>query len=119
MTGIAIRNKLRLLDLVFLHKLAPKGKLIGWFLVVGVEHVGPSPVLLARIVRAVTNMQGRILVAIYTPAHVQRVGAIGEWHFANRSMASGAADSFIDVNTVIKVDEIRLRVHPRPLQRNI
>src|SRR5580692_9282813 len=53
-------------------------------------------------------------MAIQAPLHVERVGFPGQRHLGYLSVASGAADTFTDVDAVIEVDEIRQRIHARP-----
>jgi len=56
-------------------------------------------------------------MTIEAPLHVERLRPPGERHLIERSMASGAADAFGDMNAVIEIDEIGEIVHPVPFHR--
>ena len=106
MTRVAIGNLLRLLDFVFLHQPPAQSQLVGRFHIVSFENIF-----------AAAHVALRVIMAIDAPAHVERIGAVGQRHLANRPVAGGAAYSFIHMNAVVEVDEIRHGVDARPFQR--
>ncbi len=86
----------RVLDLVFRHQTAADR-----FLVAGglVAHGGD---VLAR-----PEDPLGVTVAVEAPIHLQRVFLPCERHPIHPAMATLAADTLIDVNAVIEIDEIR------------
>jgi hypothetical protein len=58
-----------------------------------------------------------IAMTAEAPLHLQRFLLIHQRHLVDRAVASVAADSLGDMNTVIEVDEVGKLVDPRPLQR--
>ena len=94
---------LQALDFVFLHELPPQFHLVGWHYVIRIENLRFRP-----------NVFLRLPVAIEAPGHVQRALAVGQRHFRNLAVASGAADSFAYVDTVIEIYEVGQRVYSRP-----
>src|SRR5437868_10515528 len=55
-------------------------------------------------------------MAIEAPFHLQRVRLIHERHLVDWAVTALASHTFINVNAVIEVDEVRQVVHPLPLQ---
>ena len=58
-----------------------------------------------------------IAVAVKAPLHSQGRGLKDKRHLVDRAMARRAADSLIDVNTVIEIDVVGEAVNPDPLNR--
>jgi len=68
--------------------------------------------LLAR-----TQILFRSAMAIQAPFHLQRLLLVHQRHLVDWAVAGVASHSFIDVNAVVEINEVRKLVHPRPLQR--
>ena len=60
----------------------------------------------------------RVAMAPEAPFHRERLGLPGERHFVDAAVAGLAANSFMDVNTVVEIDEIREIVDARPFDRS-
>ena len=56
-------------------------------------------------------------MAVQAPLHLQRILLIHERHFIHAAVTTGAADTFIHVDTVIEVHKVRQIVDARPLDR--
>ena len=56
-------------------------------------------------------------MTIQTPRHLQRLGLSHEGHLIDMAMASDAADSLVDVNAVVEIDELGQVVNPVPFDR--
>ena len=56
-------------------------------------------------------------MAFEAPLHVERLVLPGQRHAIDTPMASGTANSFLNVNAVIEINEIREVMHTIPLQR--
>ena len=56
-----------------------------------------------------------IAVAVQAPLHIQRRSLEHQRHLVDRTVASGAANPFVDVNAVIEIDVIRKAMHAHPL----
>ena len=56
----------------------------------------------------------RRLVAIQTPAHVERMRFPRNGHLINGTVAGRTTDAFLDVNAVIEENEIGQLIHPLP-----
>ena len=59
----------------------------------------------------------RCPMTVKAPLHVERLGPPGDWHLIDRPMAGGTTDPFVNVNGVIKKNEIREVIHPGPANR--
>jgi hypothetical protein len=59
----------------------------------------------------------RGFMAIQAPAHIKGMRFPGERHLTDLAMAGGAANPFLDMNTVVEEDEIRQLIDRVPLQR--
>ena len=88
-------------------KLAPERKLIRRVLVIDVEHLGPGPDVLSG-----------IAVTVDTPIHVEVVHTESQRHLVHLPVTGGAANSLIDMDAVVEVDEIREIMHAGPLDRS-
>ena len=62
----------------------------------------------------VANVLRRIPMAIQAPFHRHRLDLSDDFHLVNPTMARHTTDPFVDVNTVVEVDEIRQIVNPLP-----
>ena len=60
-----------------------------------------------------------VFMTINTPSHIKGLVAIGERHLADGAVTGRAAHPFIHMNAVIEINEIRLGVDARPLQRYV
>ena len=89
--------------MVLLHKLWPQLCLVGWVLIVDIENFRSGPDILRG-----------IPVAAYAPVHIERIDFIRQRHFIDLAMAGGTADAFVQVNAVVKVNEVRKIVYARP-----
>src|SRR5581483_3037311 len=58
-----------------------------------------------------------IAMAAQAPLHLQRLLLVHQRHGVHRAMTGVTANSLGDMDAVIEEDEVRQRVHPRPLQR--
>ncbi len=58
-------------------------------------------------------------VTIVTPFHIKGVFLIHEGHLINWSMAALTANPLVDVDVMLKIDEIWQVVNACPLQRNV
>src|ERR1700680_1709373 len=56
-------------------------------------------------------------MAIKTPGHVERAGAVHQRHFRDGAVARRATNPLRDVNAMVEIDEIGQRVHARPGNR--
>ncbi len=92
--------------MVLLHEAFPELGLIGR------RRVGHVKNLVER-----TDVVFRVAMAVQAPLHGQRRSLPSERHFIDTAMAAFAPDAFVNVNTVIEVDELRQIVHARPLDR--
>ena len=101
MTGGTARQ---LLNLIFLHQPCAQDELILRRLIVHAEHVFPG-----------THKTFRMAVAVEAPIHIKRIFPPRQWHLIDRAMTSGAADSLVDVNAMIKVNEAGKIMDPSPL----
>ena len=59
----------------------------------------------------------RVAMALQAPFHVEGLGPPGERHLVDRSVAGGTAHSFVDVDAVVKKNEVGQVVDPVPKQR--
>src|SRR5215471_7991317 len=57
----------------------------------------------------------RLAMAVQAPFHLQRVLLIHERHLVHGTMTTGAPYTFIYMNAVVEVDEVREIVDARPL----
>jgi hypothetical protein len=94
------------LNLVFLNQVRSQLQLVVRVLVGDVENLIPRPDILRR-----------IAVTLNAPLHVKRIDFIHQRHPVNSAVTGRAADAFIHVNAVVKVDKVRQIVDPRPLER--
>ena len=78
---------------------------IGRLLVAHVEHL---------ISRAQIFFGGAM--AFQAPLHLQRILLVHQRHLVDRAVTGVAADSFIDMNTVVEKNEVGELVHAGPLQ---
>src|SRR5579863_7201459 len=114
----ATRNVCHSPQIVFLYQIGPQRKLVGIFFAVyrhgfrlrrlfvtHVEHL----IARAKVFRG-------LAVTLQTPLHLQRRIVEHQRHAIDRSVARVATDSLINVNAVVKVDEVRKIVHSRPHQ---
>src|SRR5437879_5611176 len=62
-------------------------------------------------------MRSRIAVARYAPIHEQGFVLISKRHLVHPSVAGNAADSLVNVNVVIEIDELRQIVDALPGDR--
>ena len=73
-----------------------------------------------RLIRHVENFLARPHVAfrrsmtVETPIHVKGIFPPGKRHLVDPSVTGRTADAFMNVNTVIEIDETRQIVHARP-----
>lgn len=104
MTSKAISYRSRILDVIFRYQLASQIFLIRRVLIVNIEDLGFWPDELFR-----------VPVTVHAPVHVEVVHAVSERHLIHLSMASGAPDSFVDVNAVIEINEVGKIVDANPL----
>ena len=58
-------------------------------------------------------------MAIQTPLHMQGLCLPREWHFVDAAVTGFTANSLMDVNAVIEVDEVRKIVDAHPFQRTV
>src|SRR5262249_40417863 len=65
-----------------------------------------------------TYVSFRIAVAIEAPLHLQRVLLPHQRHAVDLSVTRRAADSLIDVDAVVEIDEVGQVVHARPFDRS-
>ena len=105
MASVAVCQSL-LVDMICKRKLSAQGGLVLGGLVLHVEYL---------LRRAQTFF--RVTMAIEAPSHVQWLRLPGDRHFINAAMASGAADAFIYMDTVIEVDVIREIINACPVNR--
>lgn len=97
----------RAADVVLFDQLSPERTLIAAGLPRHIEN------LLAR-----AQIGFRIAVAIETPFHLQRLVLPHQRHAIDAAVASDAADSLIDVNAVIEINEVGQVVNPGPTNRH-
>src|SRR5439155_9272729 len=62
-------------------------------------------------------MRSRIAVTRYAPVHEQGFVLIGKRHLVDAAVAGHAADSFVNVNVVVEVDELGQIVNALPGNR--
>ena len=98
-------GELRGVDLIIGHEFSPKHKLIG-----------RAPIHVEDLV-ARTDVFFRCAMAIEAPFHIQRAGFPRELHLVQLAVASDAANPMIDVDAVIKKDEIGGLIDAVPMQR--
>ena len=67
----------------------------------------------------IANVGRRIAVAVETPLHRHRLDLGDDLHLINSAMAGNATDAASDVNTVVKVNEVREIVNAFPHDRVI
>jgi hypothetical protein len=60
-----------------------------------------------------------LAMAVEAPLHEERGNLVGEGHLIDAPVAAGAADSLVDVDAVVEVDETGEIVDPLPAQRVI
>src|SRR5712675_2952389 len=94
-------------NLILRHQALAEFELIGRRDVVDTEH---------RLAR--THVLFRPAVAIEAPFHLERLFLIHQRHPIDLTVAGGAADAFVDVNTVVEIDEVRQIMHASPLNRS-
>src|SRR5579883_586301 len=102
-TGVAVCDDSRRLNVILLHQLPPQGILVRRGFVSDAENILFG-----------SDVAPGMLVAVNAPAHVKRVRSIGDRHIADRPMARGATNSFCNMNAVVEIDEIGEFVHPNP-----
>ena len=61
----------------------------------------------------------RMTMTVETPSHIKSVGPPGNRHLADRTVACGAADAFLQVNAVVEIDKLRERIHSSPFERPV
>ena len=105
MTRIAIRDFLWAFDFVLFYQSLTQGNLVRRRRIINSENI-----------RAGADVLLRVIVAIDAPPHVKSVLSIGKRHIANRPVARGATDTFVNMNTVVKVNEIGHCIDSGPLQ---
>src|SRR5438105_79017 len=79
----------------------------------GLHLVGGLPLQVENLI-AWTNEFLRLAMAIEAPFHVKRIGLAHQGHLVHGSVTRGAADAFVDVDAVVKKNEIRKVVNTRP-----
>lgn len=92
--------------MIFLHQLLSQLFLIWWRCVGHVENA----ILGAHVLR-------RVAMTIQAPLHPQRSGLPRETHEVDPPMTGGTTDSFMYVDTVVEVNEVREIVDSRLLNR--
>ncbi len=93
-------------DLVILDELPALSKLVGGRLPLHVEDLLPGP-----------NLFFRCLMAIQAPAHVERMSLPYKGHLINGTVAGRTADTLLNMNAVIKKDEIGQLIDSFPMKR--
>ena len=63
----------------------------------------------------VTDMRGRITVALKTPTHAERLVLVDDFHGVNSAMALHTTDATVHVGRVVEVGIIRQVMDPDPL----
>src|SRR5436190_14951750 len=102
------RTTRKLLDFVFLNQLSSERELIrGWRVI----HAEDG---LTR-----THKAFRRAMTFETPVHVKCVLAPHQWHLVHTAVTRRTADSFMNVNAVVEVNEAGQVVNARPLNRTI
>lgn len=94
-------------DVVFFHQLLAEDMSIGLRLPIHIKY------LLAR-----SQELFRATMAVKAPFHLQSLVLPHERHAIDASMAGRAADTFVNVNAVVKINEVGQVVHPRPANRH-
>ena len=106
MTCRATRQDTGALNVVLLDQLQSQRALICFRSPIHVED------LLAR-----AQESFRRSMAVETPFHLQRLLLPHERHAIDRAMAGRAADPFVNVNTVVKINEVSQIMHALPANR--
>src|SRR5260370_11652964 len=101
-------QRTRVLNLVFGHQFASDLFLIACGLV---THSGDK---LAR-----SYVFFGVSMTVETPLHLERIHLVGERHAIHSAVANFAAYAFVDVNTMVEINEFGKIVHPRPTDRFI
>jgi hypothetical protein len=91
---------------VILHQLPSQGFLILRGLITHIEHGFSRPDILLG-----------VAMTPETPFHEQGGDLVGERHFVDLPVTGRAADSFLDVDVVVEIDEARQVVNPFPANR--
>jgi hypothetical protein len=94
------------LNVVLLHQPTPERQLVFLRFPVHVQNLFSRPEILLR-----------SPVAIKAPGHEERILAPSEGHVFDVTVASLAADAFVDVDAVIEVDKVWEIVDTNPLER--
>src|SRR5580704_8392475 len=119
MTGAATCNVLHIAHVVLLQQGRAQVDLIGETLSIHHHGVRARGLLVAHVEYLVARAQIflRRAVAAQAPLHLQRFLLVHQRHLVDRTVAGIATHSFIDMNAVIEINEVRKLVYPRPLQR--
>jgi hypothetical protein len=56
-------------------------------------------------------------MAIVAPLHVERIDLVHQRHLIHPPVASGASDSFVNMDTVIEINKVRKVVNSDPFKR--
>jgi hypothetical protein len=79
---------------------------------------GSFPIHVENLIARAEN-RFRIAMAVQAPMHQKRAGLKDQGHLVNLAVARGAANTFVDVNTVIEIDVVREAMDANPLDRFI
>jgi len=104
MTGRTAGQKLRAWDLVFRSQLLAKLRLVRRSFPIHIEDLIARP-----------QSSLGIAMTIQTPLHLEVGSLENQWHLVDLSVTRRTADTFVDVNAVIEIDEIGEAMHSHPL----
>lgn len=119
MTSVATGNIAFSPQFVFSYQVQSKGVLVCERLPVDREWTICRRLFVSHVENLVARSQVffRSPVAIETPLHLQRCVVVHQRHSIDGTVTGIASHTFVDVNTVVKVNEIRKIVDPCPNQR--
>src|SRR5262245_19624575 len=106
-TSRTVGDRLHGVDVVLLHQLLPFRRLV----------VAPRRPIHIEDLIARPDALGRVAMTIQTPFHVQRRDVPHQRHLIHATVAGRTADAFVDVNTVVEIDEVGQVVYARPYDR--
>ena len=117
MTRAARRDVFSVSYFVFRYQGRTQGNLIGVTLAVHFDGIRSGRGLIAHIENLIARAQIflRGAMAAEAPLHLQSFLLVHQRHLIHGTVASIAANSFINVNTVVEVDEVRKLVDAGPL----
>jgi hypothetical protein len=119
MTGAAIRNVFDAAHVVFLDQGGAEVLLIGVALAVDDYRIRTRGLLVTHVedfaARAQVILRGAM--AGQAPLHLQTFLLVHQGHLVDWAVTGVAADSFVDMNAVIEIDEVGQLVDACPLQR--